>query len=82
MGLFASVQGAFKIFREEQHAICFLLGNDILCFRKIIAIVSHLNIGCSIEHSYKFARRSRMRLVDNYHRNLAHHLVIVNPRVE
>ena len=82
VGLLHTSEVAVEVFGQKNDAVHFLLAHESACLLKVVAIGSHTNVGRRINVAYELAARLTMRIVNHSHGHIAHHLVVVYPRVE
>ena len=71
-----------EVFGQKYDAVHFLLAHESACLRKVVAIVSHPNVGRRINMAYELAAGLTVGVVHYSYWYVAYHLVVVYPRVE
>ena len=81
-GLLHLVQTCSEILGDEIDALGHLTADKRLGIVEVFGIAEHPHIGRGIDHTDELTTQLAVRLVDNHHRHLADHLVVVDPRIE
>ena len=80
--MFHTVQAQGKILGDEIDALGHLTADERLRVVEVGGIAQHMHIGRGVQHTDELARLLGVRLVDDHHRHLMDHLVVVDPRIE
>ena len=81
-GLLATPYILAECLRYAQHAVYLAFLQQLLCLSHIVASCHKTSVGRGIHLAYELAARRAVAVVDHRKRNIAHHLIGINIRIE
>ena len=81
-GLLHAVEARLEVERDIIEGLGHAAPHEHLRLVDIVGIGYHLDVGRRIAHADKLAAQLGVAVVDHHHGNLAHHLIIIYPRIE